>query len=45
MQNKTLDKSGIELGLSYNTVCFYLMNAGQKLRFQGRKNSFYFSVE
>lgn len=31
IQNKTLAKIGIDLGLSQNTVCFYLMNAGQKL--------------
>jgi DNA-binding CsgD family transcriptional regulator len=36
MQNKTPANIGVDLGLSENTVRFYLMNAGQKLRLSGK---------
>jgi DNA-binding CsgD family transcriptional regulator len=36
MQNKTAAHIGVDLGLSENTVRFYLMNAGQKLRLSGK---------
>ena len=35
-QNKTPANIGVDLGLSQNTVRFYLMNAGQKLRLMGK---------
>ena len=37
MQNKSLINIGVDLGLTPNTVRFYLMNAGQKLHLSGKK--------
>jgi DNA-binding CsgD family transcriptional regulator len=39
MQNQPPAKIGLDLGLSQNSVRFYLMNAGQKLRLIGGNKS------
>ena len=38
IQKKRPANIGVDLGLSQNTVRFYLMNAGQKLRLIGKNN-------
>lgn len=39
MQNKTPTQIGVNFGLSLNTIHFYLMNAGQKLRLIAKNKS------